>query len=93
MIGPLQETSKWRKNGTKVDLLFALRKDVESKYRYLRNEDYIRSMLDANIKTVGLSFKLVDWDDAKLFVNTSFNDAEGPEFKYKVLTGLLILHY
>ena len=84
MIGPLEETSKWNKFGTKVDLLFALRKDAESKYRYLRNEDFIRRLLDSNAKTEGLTFKLVDWDDAKQFVNKSFRDSEGPDFQFKV---------
>ena len=85
MIGPLTETDAWSKSKTKVDLLFALRKDTESKYSASRNENYIRSMLDSNTITKDLTFKLVDWDSASDFINMSITDPIGPDFIYKVI--------
>ena len=85
MIGPLSETNVWNKNNSRVDILFALRKDSESKLLSQRKESYLRSMLDANNKTKNLTFKLVDWDDARHFWNSTLTNPEGPNFTYKVL--------
>merc|ERR1719300_18903 len=84
MIGPISETNVWNKDKSKVDILFALRKDYESRFISQRNESYIRSMLDAGDKTKNITFKLVDWDDAAHFCNSSLTDPEGPNFTYKV---------
>ena len=33
MIGPISETNVWNKDKSKVDILFALRKDYESRFK------------------------------------------------------------
>ena len=84
MIGPLSETNVWNKDKSRVDILFALRKDSESKFISQRKESYIRSMLDSENKTKNITFKLVDWDDAGHFCNSTLTDPEGPDFTYIV---------
>ena len=42
MIGPLEETTVWNKRKEKVDILFLLRTDKESKYLQHRHNTKIR---------------------------------------------------
>ena len=85
MIGPLQETNVWTlQDKTKVDILFALRNDQESKYINKRNKKSIQSILENNLSTSHLSFELVDWWDRSKFFNKSVESPVGPEFQYKV---------
>ena len=55
MIGPLEETSVWSINREKVDILFLLRTDQESKYIKYRHEDKIRNILDQSPLTSHLT--------------------------------------
>ena len=85
MIGPLQETSVWNNNTEKVDILFLLRTDKESKYIQNRYPDKIRNLLDQNPRTRHLTFHLVDWWDYGKFFNSSVKIPIGPKFEHKVV--------
>ena len=85
MIGPLEETSVWTIKREKVDILFLLRTDQESKYIQHRHEDKIRNILDQSPLTSHLTFHLVDWWDYSKFLNTSAKVPEGPNFEHKVV--------
>ena len=85
MIGPLQETDIWTlKEKKKVDLLFALRNDAESRFREQRNSETIRRILKSNVSTLHVSFNIVDWNDRNKFFNASVNNPDGPNFQYKI---------
>jgi len=84
MVGPLEETSTWSLNKTKVDLLFLLRNDQESRHMEKRYVDKLRKIIDSNNETRGVSFELVDWWDRGRFFDKTVNKS-GPELKYKVL--------
>ena len=67
MIGPLEETDVWTlQDKEKVDILFALRDDQESRYLNKRNVESIGTILKNNSFTSHLSFELVDWWDRKM---------------------------
>ena len=52
MIGPLQETDAWRlQDKVKVDILFALRIDKESRFLSKRNTDSIQAILKSSSTT------------------------------------------
>ena len=85
MIGPLEETSVWNVMSEKVDILFLLRTDQESKYIQHRHEDKIRNILDQSPLTSHLTFHLVDWSDYSKFLNSSAKVPEGPNFEHKVV--------
>ena len=85
MIGPLEETSVWSSNREKVDILFFLRTDQESKYIQHRHEDKIRNILDESPLTSQLSFDLVDWWDNNKYLDTALRDPVSPQFEYKVV--------
>ena len=61
MVGPLEETTVWNKKKEKVDILFLLRSDEESKYPEYRDQAKIRNILDEDPLSAELSFDLVDW--------------------------------
>ena len=84
MIGPLEETTVWNKNNKKVDILFLLRSDGESKYLKYRNHRKIRNILEETPLTAQLSFDLVDWDSRK-YLDKAVKDPAGPQFEHKVL--------
>ena len=85
MIGPLDETDAWtKKEKKKVDLIFHLRNDQESRHIAKRNVDVIKRILDNDTETQGLSFDLVDWWDRPKFYDNTTGDDPGPTFKYKV---------
>ena len=90
MIGPLEERDEWRKEKKKVDILFLLRTDKESKYISERNLKSLRTLLDSMDGSRGLSFHLVDWWDMDKFYNSS-STQPGPLFKHKVRALLKIL--
>ena len=80
MIGPLQETNVWTlQDKTKVDILFALRNDQESKYINKRNMKSIQSILENNLSITHLSFELVYWWNRSKFFNKSVESPVGPE--------------
>ena len=85
MIGPLEETSVWTVKKEKVDILFLLRTDQESKYIQHLHEDKIRNILDQSPLTSHLTFHLVDWWDYSKFLNSSAKVPEGPNFEHKVV--------
>ena len=85
MIGPLEETDVWTlQDKEKVDILFALRDDQESRYLNKRNVESIGTILKNNSYTSHLSFELVDWWDREKFFNASVESPIGPDFQYKV---------
>ena len=85
MIGPLQETDVWtRQDKTKVDILFALRDDQESRFLHKRSFQSIENILKSNSSTSDLSFEIVDWGDREKFFNKSVETPVGPEFQYTV---------
>ena len=93
MIGPLKETNVWTlKDTKKVDILFALRNDQESRYLNKRNVKSIETILKNNSSTSHISFELVDWWDRKKFFNTSVESHIRPDFQYKV-KGKLNKHF
>ena len=93
MIGPLKETDVWTLKGKdKVDVLFALRNDQESRYINKRNVQSIKNILKNSSSTSHLSFELVDWWDRKKFFNPSAKSPIGPDFQYKV-KGKLNKHF
>ena len=64
MIGPLQETDAWTlQDKVKVDILFALRIDKESRFHSKRNVKSIETILKSNSTTSDLSYEIVDWWD------------------------------
>ena len=85
MIGPLEETTVWNKKKEKVDILFLLRTDHESKYQELRDLTKLRNILDESPLTSQLSFDLVDWWDSSKYLDTALKDPSGPHFEYKVI--------
>ena len=85
MIGPLEETTAWNKNNKKVDILFLLRSDGESKYLKYRNHRKIRDILEETPLTSQLSFDLVDWWDDSKYLNKALKDPASPQFEHKVL--------
>jgi len=85
MIGPLEETSEWNLNKEKVDILFFLRSDGESKNLQYRHVSKLRSILDENPHTKHLTFNLVDWWDYSKYLDTSVKNPTGPMFEQKVL--------
>ena len=85
MIGPLEETTVWNKKKEKVDILFLLRTDHESKYLQYRHNDKIRNILEENPLTSQLSFDLVDWWDTGKYLDTTAKDPAGPQFEHKVI--------
>ena len=82
MIGPLEETTV--RNKKKVDILFLLRSDQESKYLKERNRRKIRNILNDNPQTAHMTFDLVDWDSKK-YLDTAVKDPAGPQFEHKVI--------
>ena len=86
MIGPLVETTVWNKEKEKVDILFLLRIDQESKYQEYRDRTKIRNILDENPLTSHLSFGLVDWVDSSKYLDTNVKDPAGPQFEHKVIS-------
>ena len=90
MIGPLNETDKWtKKEKEKVDFIFFLRKDEESRHYNKRNVETLRRILDNNTRTRNSTFDLMDWWDRPRFYDNTTGDMPGPQFKYKVRS----LHY
>ena len=85
MIGPLDETTVWNKKKEKVDILFLLRSDQESKYLQYRDLTKIRNILDETPLTSQLSFDLADWWDSSKYLDTTAKDPAGPQFDYKVI--------
>ena len=85
MVGPLEETTVWNKKKEKVDILFLLRTDHESKYQELRDLTKLRNILDESPLTSQLSFDLVDWWDSSKYLDTALKDPAGPHFEYKVI--------
>ena len=85
MIGPLKETTVWSKKKKKVDILFFLRRDKESKYHRYRHLTKIRNILDETPLTDHLSFDLVDWWDNSKYLDTNVKDPAGPQFEQKVI--------
>ena len=85
MIGPLEETTVWNKKKEKVDILFFLRTDQESKYQQYRDLTTIRNILDETPLTAQLSFGLVDWVDSSKYLDTNVKDPAGPQFEHKVI--------
>ena len=85
MIGPLEETSVWNKKKEKVDILFLLRGDRESKYPEYRDQATIRNILEENPLSAHLSFDLADWWDNNKYLDLSRKDPPGPQFEHKVL--------
>ena len=85
MVGPLEETSAWSNNKEKVDILFFLRSDKESKFLHYRDRNKIRSILDQNPRTRSLTFHIVDWRDYHTFLNSSVKEPLGPRFEHKVI--------
>ena len=85
MIGPLEETTVWNKKKEKVDILFLLRSDQESKYQDLRDLTKIRNILDESPLTSQLSFDLVDWWDNNKYLDTALKDPVSPQFEHKVI--------
>ena len=83
MIGPLQETDAWTlQDKVKVDILFALRIDKESRFHSKRNTKSIETILKGKSTTSNLTFEIVDWWDRDRFFNKS---AESPiDIKYPV---------
>ena len=85
MIGPLQETNLWTlQNKAKVDILFALRIDKESRFLSKRSIQSIETILKSDTSTSDLSFELADWGDRERFFNSSVESPIGPDFQYKV---------
>ena len=84
MIGPLIQTDVWTNKRRKVDILFGLRIDKESRFSELRNKENLTSILKMSPETANLSFELADWYDKEKYYNKSVRDPPGPEFKYKV---------
>ena len=86
MIGPLEKTTVWNKKNKKIDILFLLRSDGESKYLKDRNSRKIRNILEENPHTAHLSFDLVDWEDSSKYLNKAVKDPVGPQFDHKVIS-------
>ena len=86
MIGPLEKTTVWNKKNKKIDILFLLRSDGESKYLKDRNPRKIRNILEENPHTAHLSFDLVDWEDSSKYLNKAVKDPVGPQFDHKVIS-------
>ena len=84
MIGPLIQTDVWTNKRQKVDILFGLRIDKESRFSEQRNKAKLTSILKKSVKTANLSFELGDWYGKEKYYNKSVRDPPGPEFKYKV---------
>ena len=85
MVGPLVETTVWNKRKEKVDILFLLRTDKESKYLQYRHDTKIRNILDENSLSAQLSFDLVDWWDSSKYLDTAVKDPAAPQFDHKVI--------
>ena len=84
MIGPLQEIDAWRlQDKVKVDILFALRIDKESRYHSKRNIKSIEAILKSSSATSNLTFEIVDWWDRDRFFNKSA-ESPGPDLEYPV---------
>ena len=79
MIGPLQGTTVWNKKKEKVDILFFLRKDKESKFQEFRHDTKIRNILDEDPLSAELSFDLVDWWDSSKYLDTAVKDPAAPQ--------------
>ena len=79
MIGPLEETTVWNKKKEKVDILFLLRSDEESKYPEYRDQAAIRNILDEDPLSAELSFDLVDWWDSSKYLDTAVKDPAAPQ--------------
>ena len=85
MIGPLEETTVWNKKKEKVDILFLLRSDEESKYPEYRDQAKIRNILDEDPLSAELSFDLVDWLDSSKYLDSAVKDPAAPQFDHKVI--------
>ena len=85
MIGPLEETTVWNKKKEKVDILFLLRSDEESKYPEYRDQAKIRNILDEDPLSAELSFDLVDWWDSSKYLDTAVKDPAAPQFDHKFI--------
>ena len=85
MIGPLEETTAWSKKKEKVDILFFLRRDKESKYKQYRHLTKIRNILEETPLTAQLSFDLVDWWDNGNYLDTTLKNPADPLFEHKVI--------
>ena len=85
MIGPLEETSAWNKKKEKVDILFLLRGDQESKYPESRDQANIRNILEEDPLSAQLSFDVADWWDNKKYLDLALKDPPGPQLEHKVL--------
>ena len=85
MIGPLVETTVWNKRKEKVDILFLLRTDKESKYLPFRQLTKIRNILDESPLTSQLSFDLVDWWDSGKYLDETRTEPAAPRFDHRVV--------
>ena len=85
MIGPLVETTVWNKRKEKVDILFLLRTDKESKYLPFRQLTKIRNILDESPLTSQLSFDLVDWWDSGKYLDEARTEPAAPRFDHRVV--------
>ena len=85
MVGPLEETTVWNKKKEKVDILFLLRSDEESKYPEYRDQAKIRNILDEDPLSAELSFDLVDWWDSSKYLESAVKDPAAPQFDHKVI--------
>ena len=79
MIGPLEETTVWNKKKEKVDILFLLRSDEESKYPGYRDQAKIRNILDEDPLSAELSFDLVYWWDSSKYLDSAVKDPAAPQ--------------
>ena len=85
MIGPLPDTDAWTlQDKVKVDILFALRIDKESRFLSKRSIESLETILKRNSTTSDLSFEIVDWGDRDRFFNKSAKSPIGPDFEYKI---------
>ena len=85
MIGPIKETDVWTLKREKVDILFGLRIDKESRFTKHRSRQSLTEILNKDPSTANLSYELVDWWDRSKYFNESVQYPVGPDFKYKVI--------
>ena len=85
MIGPLPDTDAWTlQDKVKVDILFALRIDKESRFHSKRNIQSIETILKSNSTTSDLSYEIVDWWDRDKFFNKSAESPIEPDIESPV---------
>ena len=73
-----------KKEKKKVDFIFLLRNDHESRHINKRNVETLQKILDNNTETINLTFEMLDWWDRPRFYDNTTGDMPGPQFKYKV---------